>query len=311
VPTVTVVVVVLAVFSAVCMVALLVLRRRCRDQVQTATSDADRLRVERDEALDRVRTRDGEVAEVRDALATTREALEVTSARAEEQAALLGVERRSGAEQLARLEAVVAAAHQDRDRLEADVAAARQDRDRLEVDLAAARLDQDRAAAEPSPETPAPASVGLDLSPSAAAVLWALELARSERTWRHSVAPLPLSESPFPEADDPLRLAVEVEAAALREEVGAPLEVRWSAEVTDPTRSLVVLRLAQELLAGAARAGEAAVLDVGGTDPEVVLHLAPADDEAAPVTVEPPAVPGGVVSATTADDGLRLVVRMV
>lgn len=139
------------------------------------------------------------------------------------------------------------------------------------------------------------------------AALWALELARSERTWRHSVAPLPLGPSPFADAEDPLRLAVEVEAAALREEVGAPLEVRWDATVTDPSRSLLVLRLAQELLASAARGSQAAVLDVSGSE-EVVLHLTADEGDEEPVEVTTPPVPEGLVSVE-AGDGLRIVVH--
>ncbi len=86
--------------------------------------------------------------------------------------------------------------------------------------------------------------------------LWNLELARTERLWRNSVAIDPTSEtSPFDDADNALRQAIEIEAAALREDVGALIEVDWQAEaIESPARRLVVLRLAQEMLASASRA---------------------------------------------------------
>ncbi len=86
--------------------------------------------------------------------------------------------------------------------------------------------------------------------------LWNLELARTERLWRNSVAIDPTSDhSPLDDADNALRQAIEIEAAALREDVGALIEVDWQAEpVQSSARRLVVLRLAQEMLASASRA---------------------------------------------------------
>lgn len=112
------------------------------------------------------------------------------------------------------------------------------------------------------------------------ATLWRLELARSERTWRHSVAILPDGPSPFADTDDPLRLAVETEAAALHEDVGANLAVQWDVDtdLDDPARLLLLLRTAQELLAVAAR-----------EDADVTLRAEPGDD--------------GIVLSLTADDG--------
>lgn len=113
------------------------------------------------------------------------------------------------------------------------------------------------------------------------ATLWQLELARSERTWRYSVALLPDDISPFVEGVDKLRLAVEIEAAALRDEVGAFLSVQWDAElVEDPARALLILRVAQELLNKASRIEEPTVLAVN-TETEasnLVLRLQPADE---------------------------------
>ena len=111
--------------------------------------------------------------------------------------------------------------------------------------------------------------------------LWNLELARAERTWRHSVAVSPDQPSPFVDADDPLGVAVGVEVAALREEVGVAMELRWDATVDDLARRLLVLRMVQELLSAASRAEQAVVLSAtDGDDGAVVLHLGvPEDNE--------------------------------
>lgn len=204
---------------------------------------------------------------------------------------LVEAERRHAAGQL---EAATADAAAQRERAEA----AESERDRLRHDLGEsesrnARLELRLAAAG-------------DGAPEVAA-LWELELARSERTWRYSVAPLPLGPSPFPNCDDPLRLAVEIEAAALREEVGAPLEVRWDAgPVTDHAHALLVLRLSQELLAAAAREGQNAVLAVTGDD-DVTLDLRGEEGEP-PLPVDAPPVADHLVTVDT-DHGLRLVVH--
>lgn len=111
-------------------------------------------------------------------------------------------------------------------------------------------------------------------------LLWELELQRSERTWRHLVAVSPDHDpSPFPGAPDKLRLAVEVAAAGLKEEAGAFLSVDWqAAPVEDPARAHLILRLAQEMLAEAAREPIPARLTVEGTG-AVTLTLAPSENE--------------------------------
>lgn len=97
-----------------------------------------------------------------------------------------------------------------------------------------------------------------------AATLWKLELARSERTWRYSVAILPDDPSPYTDADDPLRLAIETEVSALRDDVGAFLTAEVQPHLTDdPATAHLILRLAQELLAQAARLDEPSHLVVG------------------------------------------------
>lgn len=109
--------------------------------------------------------------------------------------------------------------------------------------------------------------------------LWSLEMARAERTWRHSVSIFPGAPSPLVDATDPLRTAVEIEAAALHEDTGAPLDVRWEVTVDSPARDLLVLRTAQELLAIAAHEGTDVTLHAeAGDDDTTVLSLTPADD---------------------------------
>ncbi len=116
--------------------------------------------------------------------------------------------------------------------------------------------------------------------------LWNLELARTERLWRNSVAIDPTSDhSPLDEADNPLRQAIEIEAAALREDVGALIDVDWQAEAVDSSaRRLVVLRLAQEMLASAARAPGATKLLISNSAAEAVSD---ADTESKTDDLEP------------------------
>jgi len=117
-------------------------------------------------------------------------------------------------------------------------------------------------------------------------LLLALELARSERRWRHSVATGPDQPSPFVGAADPVRVAVEVEVQALREESGALLELRW--ELADPLASaaaLRVLRTAQEVAADAAQSLDEATLVVAPADGGVRVAVEPAPEEPLPSVV--------------------------
>lgn len=139
--------------------------------------------------------------------------------------------------------------------------------------------------------------------------LWNLELARTERVWRNSVAIDPTSEtSPLDGSDNPLRQAIEIEAAALREDVGALIDVEWKAgAVESSARRLVVLRLAQEMLASAARAPGATSLiitdtadggedgDDGGSEirgSEIRLEFTSGDAMSDGANLIPPAVTG-------------------
>lgn len=269
-------VVTLAVLVIVLAVAVMVLRRRvAAASAAAAAAQAEVVRIEAESAVLRQESTE-EVAALRGQLDDTAHAAAQIEARLRDER---DTARRSLDDERCRLD-------------EAESVRAQ-----LLEELEELRLRRAALAAGPS-------RAGLDL-----ATLWELELARSERTWRHSVAPIPGGESPFPDADDPLRLAVEVEAAALREEVGAPLEVLWDAEVVkDPADALLVLRLAQELLARAARESRPAVLEVTGSD-DVALHLIVGDVDEDRVVVSPPVVPDHLVSVTV-DEGLRLVVHL-
>jgi DNA repair exonuclease SbcCD ATPase subunit len=143
-----------------------------------------------------------------------------------------------------------------------------------------------------------------------AGALWALEIARSERRWQASVAPGMDLPSPFEQTDDALKLAVEVEASALREEVGTRIDVAWSLDADLPDQaSLLVLRLAQELLADAASRAETLELRVGLEDDSagVAVALRALDEEGSVVPVALPPLASGRVRP--GEDGVWVVTR--
>ncbi|MFV0523046.1 MAG: hypothetical protein ACK5RL_00930 [Acidimicrobiales bacterium] len=138
----------------------------------------------------------------------------------------------------------------------------------------------------------------LDLDGSQPEMLWQMELARSERNWRNSVATNPQAdESPFDGADDPVRLAVEIEAAALRENVGAYIGIDWQASpIEEPARRHLVVRIAQEMLEAGARSPEASQLLVTDADDGgVELRLEPPADEEETVNIIPPHITNDLV----------------
>jgi hypothetical protein len=143
-----------------------------------------------------------------------------------------------------------------------------------------------------------------------AGALWALEIARSERRWQASVAPGMDLPSPFEQTDDALKLAVEVEASALREEVGTRIDVAWALDADLPDQaSLLVLRLAQELLADAASRAETLELRVGLEDDSagVAVALRALDEEGTIVPVALPPLASGRVRP--GEDGVWVVTR--
>lgn len=128
-------------------------------------------------------------------------------------------------------------------------------------------------------------------------LLWSLERARSERTWRFSVAPGPDSVSALGATgpDDTSRALVEamrVELDAAREEVGAVVEL--DADVPDgvaPAAAVVALRVAQELLAGMVRRSESTTLRITADGDDLVVAVAGYDSHDEPVEAPPLSLP--------------------
>lgn len=219
-------------------------------------------------------------------LATTTAALEEASrsrAAAEEQAA-------AAAARAAEAEAAGADARRD-----AEQAAA--ERQTAEERAAAA----EQRVAEFAAARAATAEGGIDPH-----VLWTLEQARSERTWRQSVAPGPDSISVFADASDPLLEALQVELDAAREDVGAivELEVDLPPGVT-AAGSVLALRAAQELLAGVVRRGEVTTLHVHADGHDLVVAVRSVDEDGEPVATDPLAIPTSP-DIEPIEDGVRI-----
>ena len=139
-----------------------------------------------------------------------------------------------------------------------------------------------------------------------AAVLWALEQSRSERTWRTSIAPGTDSPSTFAGAAQPVIEALEIELSAAREEVGAVVELDADlpGELT-PAGSLLVLRAAQELLAGVVRRAEETTLQLRADGPDVIVGVRAVDEDGEAVSPEGLALPPSFDLEATAD-GVRV-----
>lgn len=115
-------------------------------------------------------------------------------------------------------------------------------------------------------------------------VLWILEQARSERTWRYSVAPNPDSISVFADTTNPLLAALQVELDAAREEVGTVVEL--DAEIPDSltvAATVLTLRAAQELLADVVRRSEETTLRVRADGDDLVVDVISTDEDGEPV----------------------------
>jgi hypothetical protein len=137
-----------------------------------------------------------------------------------------------------------------------------------------------------------------------ASLLWELEVARSERTWRNSVAIGPDEQSPLATSDQMLVAALHVELDAAREEVGAivELDADLTARVTT-AGSLMTLRVAQELLARVLRASESTTLRVGVDGRDVMVTVDATDVADAPVPAE---LATGSPALVSIDGGVRI-----
>ena len=154
----------------------------------------------------------------------------------------------------------------------------------------------------------ADAGDGLSVGQVAASpeALWRLELARSERLWRNSVAVVPDEPSPIATADDPLRAALDVELAAAREESGVEVDLEIDLpQRLGPPEALAVLRAAQELLPVAVRAGHATTLWVAAAGEDIIIEVSSLDDDGTPIEVAVPDLPPGRLVAQAG--GIRLV----
>lgn len=138
----------------------------------------------------------------------------------------------------------------------------------------------------------------LDVPGFSPGMAWELELVRSDRTWRYSVAANPVEDpSPFTNTVNPLKLAIEIEALALREDVGAFIGIDWQAGTdidpsVDPARAHLTLRLAQELLASAAREMSPSTLIVTSDDKRggVSLEVVASDPDDVDFKIPPPPI---------------------
>ncbi|MEZ5231062.1 MAG: hypothetical protein R2710_31595, partial [Acidimicrobiales bacterium] len=103
------------------------------------------------------------------------------------------------------LKSEIAAANEQAESAQASAAEARAAADEAAAELEVARAEADTLRAQAAAVT----SSGTGGASRAAGIdpelLWALEMTRSERTWRHSVAVDPNGPSPFPDAPDPLK----------------------------------------------------------------------------------------------------------
>jgi hypothetical protein len=107
-----------------------------------------------------------------------------------------------------------------------------------------------------------------------AGVVWPLELQRSERVWHFSVSPGPQAESPLAATGNPLITALKVEVDAARNDVGANVELAADLPPdVDPATAVLVLRIAQELLADVVRRSETATLQVAIDEDDIVVAV--------------------------------------
>lgn len=171
--------------------------------------------------------------------------------------------------------------------------------ERASVAEAAARDAGERAdAAEASMlslREAAVASAGVDPD-----VLWILEQARSERTWRFSVAAHPESPSVFADGSNPFLAAVQIELDAAREDVGAVVELVADLPVgLTVGASVLALRATQELVADIVRRSEESTVRIGVDGTDLVVDIDAVDENGEQVLPSPlPLPPSAAVEVT-------------
>ncbi len=183
---------------------------------------------------------------------------------------------------------------------------------RAEAERAKAAADEAQAAADDAHTAAERARADADALRAAKGdgvdpeLLWALERARTERTWRQSVALGADTASVLQGADEPLREALQVELDAAREDVGAivELDAELPPNVT-AAGSVLVLRAAQELLARAVKVAEETTLRIRTDGDDLVVTIVATDDDDQPVAIEPLAIPESPDMAP-ADGGVRI-----
>ncbi len=140
----------------------------------------------------------------------------------------------------------------------------------------------------------------------AADVLWILEQARSERTYRFSVAPGPDSPSVFAGTSDPFLAALQVELDAAREDVGAVVEL--DAEIPGGltlAATVLALRAAQELVADVVRRSEETTLHIGADGTDLVIDVESFDEHGHAVLPTPLPIPAST-AVTVTPKGVRV-----
>ncbi|MFV0307447.1 MAG: hypothetical protein ACK5OX_06865 [Desertimonas sp.] len=248
-------------------------------------------------------------AAARTAAESARDEADLARTEAERRAAAAEKEAARATEQAVAADGHAATATAERERAQAETEAAA--RARVDAEERLAMFEQRAREAEAAQraagddieraERTAPAADGrLD-----AQVLWALEKARTERTWRYSVAVDPTA-SPFTDAGVALSDAIQVELDAAREEVGA--EVDLDASLPDglsAAGAVLTLRVVQELVADLVRRAETTTLRLRPDGDDLVVTVEAVDEDGQPVV--PLALP---IPATNAlvplTDGVRV-----
>lgn len=206
-------------------------------------------------------------------------------------AATASLSAQAESERQARVEA-----DQLRETATAEAADAVQARDVATLEAAAA-IERARLADERSTEVFA----GFDPQ-----LIWDLEQARSERLWRLSLALGPDLDSVFQGEPDPLRVALQVEVDASREEVGAIVEL--DAELPSnltPAGAVLVLRSTQELLATVVRRCESTTVRIVPDERDMLVTIHSIDEVGDSVAPGPLAIPPSK-SFEMIDDGVRI-----